>query len=130
MPDIEIWDLEQWASLWMFLRSDGHGGPVVGPAQAIRVRWSFTQTEMMSPQNATISCDAQVVVAQQVLPDSLMWLGLVQSLANPALGPQDPSPFGLFQVKAYMNMPSLKNRSTRWTLGLVRWRGSMPAGVG
>jgi hypothetical protein len=129
MPDIEICGLEQDAVLWKFLSYDGHGGPVLDTQLAIKVRWKWQRSEMLSPQNATVSVDATAIVALDVPVDSLMWLGRVEDFAGTA-GPLDATPSGVCQVKTQSWTPDLKGRTSRRTLGLVRWRGPLPAGVG
>lgn len=135
MPDVEAVAREQEAVLWPCVGQDGYGGSVVSSVVALQpqcgtgVRWKWQQSEMMAPDNATVTVDATVVVDRVVAIDSLMWLGRLQDLASTA-GPGLQTPSGLHVVKAFTNTPSLKNRATRFKVGLVRYRGKLPQGFG
>lgn len=135
MPDPEVSALEQDACLWPFVSCDAHGGPVVDTMVELNaqdrqgVRWKWTRSEMLDPQRNTVSVDATVIVNRDVPIDSLMWLGSAADLAGTA-GPQDQWPSGLCQVKTSMWTLDVKGRVARRTLGVVRFRGNLPSGVG
>lgn len=143
MPDQTLSDLFQRAVIWPFLQNDGYGGPVVDIAFEIACRWLDKQSNMMNPKRETITVDARVrvgpmpaTVNQTTAPrgnpsgdipmDSLIWLGSLADLQGTA-GPGIQTPAGLFQVKAINSTPDIDNRFVSRTIGVVRFRGSLPS---
>lgn len=126
MPDQEISHLEQPAVCWHFSMYDNVRGQFqVKIGVDMLVRWKFGRTEMQDPKRNTVTIDAQVVVAERVDVDSLMWPGSTSDLVGTA-GPVNQD---VYVVKAYYFTPDVKNRAATRTLGLVRYKGKLPAQV-
>ncbi len=132
MPDQTISDLFQRAVLWPILSVDGYGGPVISIPSEIPVRWKWGFTNMLNPKRETITVDATVRVDQEIVVDSLIWLGKLTDISNGTLGPDLQTPSGLCQVKAIKHTPDIDNRFQSRTLGVIRFRGPLPTvpGVG
>ena len=137
MPDIEICNLNQNAVLWPRIGYDMHGGPILGPPQAMNanqrngVRWNWTFEEKNQPQDSTVTVDAKVVTYPQEIPiDSIMWLGNCLMLTDPVLGPQTQDATGPCQVLSVTLTKNLKGRAVKQDLTLARYRGKLPDGYG
>lgn len=129
-----------WKALWP---ADAQGQAQVSttPVQ-LWVRWKEGRTEMMGPNDNTITVDATVRAMVDLVPDSIMWLGLLTSARCQAIiagnpGPLDIGPAGLHQVKSFSWTPDVKGRIDQQgnyvasrVAGLVRFRGTLPTGAG
>lgn len=136
MPDPTLSNLYQRAVLWTAQlnsvgggKVDKFGGVVVDDAIEISVRWEWKRTNMLNQKRETITVDATIRVAQEVPVDSLIWLGSLNDLAGTG-GPELQSPEGVCQVKAYNYVPDVRNRFVSRVIGVVRYKGPLPAGVG
>ena len=135
MPGFETLDRLQKAVLWPYLRRSAEGEPVVGPPVPLMVKWTDQLQNVMDPKGNTITCDATAVVDRDVAIDSIMWLGSLQDLPG-ALMNQDPGtgfepegvPWasGLMQVKTMGRASDIKNRFTRRTVGMLRFKNQLP----
>lgn len=137
MPDIEICNLNQNAVLWPCTGYDMHGGPILGPPQAMNanqrngVRWNWTNREVQLSKDSTITVNAVVVTyPQSIPPDSVMWLGNYLNLLDPVLGPQIENTDGPCQVVSFKVTYNLKGRVVKQDLMLSRYRGKLPVGHG
>lgn len=137
MPDIEICNLNQNAVLWPRIGYDQHGGPILGPPQAMNanqrngVRWNWSKREVAGPHDSTITVDATVTTYPQLIPDdSVMWLGNFLNLLDPVLGPQTENTTGPCQVMSVKIVYNLKGRAVKQDLQLSRYRGKLPTGQG
>lgn len=137
MPPLETKDLLRAAVLWNFIGYDNDNKPLhAAPVQLTPpagVRWTWKRTMITDAQNNTFWIDAQAVVAQKIDPDSLMWLGTLGdwygtgSVDNLTLGTE------LCIIKDYREARDLKNRFTRYRVGLMKYQGLpnyLPANAG
>ena len=116
MPDVETILRNQDAAYWAKVGDDRYGTTKVSAGIPLRVRWEEKQGEMLSPTGETISTDAQVVVAREVLVGSIMHLGKATTTPTSKI----------FQIVAYDRIPDVDNRWIRRTVGLKRYTDTMP----
>lgn len=126
MPPLETRRLHQKALLWVWLRDDEYARPVVDEVIEIEVRWEFRQEKMVTTDGRVVSVDAIVVVDRDIPMGSVMWLGEMVDWVGTGTGTQDNE---LMQVVIKGNIPDLKNRHNRRTVGLIRFRNT-PAILG
>lgn len=117
MPPIETFHRHQTAVLWPATGFDGYGQPTVGAAVEIMVRWEATKRQVPDAAGSNIALDAEAVVDRKIKPGSNMWLG---KLADYAAGETK------FVVKDCVEVPDVKNRHVRRTVGLVRQSDTLP----
>lgn len=128
MPPLETMDLKQRAVVWPLVGTDRYGEPTVSDTpREVPVRWTWTRREMTDPQGNTIVVDAQAVVNEDIKVGSLMWLSTLDDL--PAGTGWSLSEFDeeLMRVVTTSKGTDLKNRFTRRTLGLSRFRDTLPS---
>lgn len=119
MPAPESAYRMQKAVLWEKVGDDKAGEPLVSAGVELEVRWNSIYREVHDPLGNIIALLALVVVDQPVAIDSIMWKGeLVDWVDN---GSQV-----LLQVATYKETADLKGRDVRYTLGLSRFRGTLP----
>lgn len=98
----------------------------------LNVRWNFSRSEVGDPKKTTVSYDATVLVAIEVLPQSLMWPGSTDWLLGTA-GPVSQSggqPLDVYEVKKVSVTRDVKGRAVLRQLGLMRCKAKLPAVVG
>jgi hypothetical protein len=132
VPDQTISDLFQDAVLLPFVRYDSRGGPVTGIAVQLpgKCRWEWNRTEMLDPKRNTIVVDATVRVAVDVKIDSIIGQGKLTDLTGTDASPNLEPPGGWYQVKAFKFVPDIDNRFISRVLGLLRFKGKLPTGLG
>lgn len=119
MPAQETTSRHQKAVLWVANGFDDYGEPKVDAAVEIDVRWEERLQEAVDSNGNTIAVDAVVVVNQDVIVGSIMWLGEKEDLATP--------PVSLKQVMTFNKIPDIKGRNFRRTVGLIRYSNKLPA---
>ncbi len=119
MPAPETISRHQKAVLWTASGFDDYGEPKVDAAIEITVRWEERLQEAVDPNGNTIALDAMVVVNQDVVVGSIMWLGKKDDLATP--------PVDLKRVMTFNKIPDVKGRISRRTVGLIRYSNKLPA---
>lgn len=111
----------QKAQLWTRRGDDEYGVPLIAARQELTVRWENKQRQMISPSGQPIAVDATVIVVCDVAMGSIMWEGCVADL------PDDGIPTsGLMEVVAFDNVPDVKGRVFRKTVGLKRYTDKLP----
>ncbi len=124
MPPLETMDRHQTAVLWPAAGTDEYGQPLTSSPQEISVRWNKNRSEGVDRDGTKITLDATVVTDVEVAFGSLLWLGELADWAGTgsAADPDDD----VMVVKTRKTTKDLKGRNTRTTLGLVRFRNSLP----
>ncbi len=121
MPAPEHSFRHQSCVLWPFAGFDDHGRYTVGSPVDIEVRWQETQREIRKPDGVLVSIEAMALVDQNIPPNSLMWLGTVETF------PIDGTvPDGIKQVVSYDDVPDVKGRLHRRQVTLARYNGGPP----
>lgn len=101
-------------------RTDRHGEIVVqGPTQ-LRARWTYVRKNTVDAKGNPIKIDAQAVVDQVIVLGSKMLLSPLISYAG-VMG--DTIEF--MDVIGYHEATDIRNRVTRRTVDLMRYRGSI-----
>lgn len=126
MPALEVMDLIHYAVLWPWVGVDRRAVVKVSATPSeIRCRWSNKQKRMLDPNQNEIAVDATVIVAQDIVIDSIMWLGQEDDIPGTSGIPES----GLFQVKAFDRGDELKGRILRRQVGLIRFNDTFPTTV-
>jgi len=124
MPPIERVNRHDDAILWDVTGVDAYGEPLRDDPVELKVRWENNRSEMLDANGQSITVDATAVVAQDVTVGALMWQGLLDDWYGTGSSGSDN---GLCQVVAFSKIPDLKGRNYRRTVGLMRFRGTLPA---
>lgn len=111
----------QYAVLWARTGWDGNGEPKVAPAREIKVRWEFTQREVIGDDGTPIAVDATVDVGEDIPTGSIMWLGRLADLPD---GKEFDQP--LLQVITADKIPDIKGRQFARSVTLSKWRRTLP----
>lgn len=132
MPHPETAYRTQKALLWPASGFDAYGQPKVGEPVELLVRWNAKRREATDPQGNSIMLDATVVVDREVAVGGTMWLAADQS---PGSGTALSQWYGtgsgdvddeVMRVAIYSETPDLKGRVARRTVGLQRFRDTLP----
>lgn len=126
MPAIETAYRRQKAVLWPWSGYDSYAEPLRGEPVEIDVRWLNKSREVPGPQGSPITVDATAVVDREIVVGSLMWLGELADWYGTGSAGDDTA---LMEVVAYGEVPDLKGRDIRRTVGLVYFRDTPPAGA-
>lgn len=132
MPAFDAISRRQKAVLWPPTQPDQYGQQQMGEPSNIRVRWINKKRLMAGPEGQQILVDATAVVGQEVAPESLMWLATDNSPTSDTALEQwygvgsSGDIAALMEVVAYEDTPDIKARQFRRTVGLVRYKGSLP----
>lgn len=119
MPSLEVKDCKQRAVLWAFSGYGDDGQHRFDTPEEIRVRWTDKQSQVVDKDGNNVALDATVVVLQLVAIGSLMWLGTLSdwyATGSAGIGT------GLMIVKTTDFSTDIKNRATRRTVGLQRYK--------
>lgn len=125
-------DLYQRAVYWPKIGDTVEGQPLLDVPQEIFVRWVDEQREALDPQGATISISSTIVLNFKPPDQSLFWLGALSDwLANnTAAGNVNNTGYegaGVMQLINLRTTPDIKNRNTRWSGDLMRYRDVLPS---
>ena len=112
MPPLETMGRTRDAVLWPFKEPDTFGEPRVEKAVPIRVRFERGLHEGMDKDGHPITLACELVVDREIQVDSLMFLDKLEHYAS---GKE------LFLVKSYDEVPDIKGRNVRRTIGLMRF---------
>ena len=136
MSSIETSDLHQDAALWTPSTVDRYGERRVNPPVPLLqstmtgVRWLNKRRDVLDSQGNKVSTDAVVIAAREIVVNSLMWLGSLDDLADDGYGTGTGTSDGprsdLYEVISSDVTPDLKNRFTRWEMGLKRYKNRLP----
>jgi hypothetical protein len=121
MPPFEVMDLNQTALLWEKTGDDLHGEPVLAEPVEISVRWVWEDRVASGSQGNPVALDATVVVEIDVPWGSVLWEGDLDDWYSAG-----SAGAYLMEVASLSTTPDIKNRHTRRTLGLTRFRGELP----
>lgn len=98
--------------------------PTVSSGVALKVRWIDKQEESLDANNQVIKTDVTVKVDRSIAIGSIFWKGKLRDLPSPVSDTTN-----LYQVVTSREVPNIKNRSTRYTVGLIRYSDTMPTVV-
>lgn len=84
------------------------------------VRWVDKRSVIMAKDGSTIAIDAQVVVAQDIPVNSILWLGTLDDWFGTGSGITAPDE-GLVIVRGVTKTPDIKGRAYYRTLAVQRW---------
>lgn len=136
MPSLETMDRHDTAVLWPCAGHDSYGEPVydpdtrveLSPANDTGVRWVESVSTMTRADGTPVNVDATVVLGPNldVELESLMWLGSLDEIDETGTDLLPPS--NAMIVVAFTRTKDIKGRSanTRRTVGLMRYRKTMP----
>jgi hypothetical protein len=120
MPPIETMEMHQRAVLWEMSGYDTYGQPTVPSTPVeISVRWEWKHEEEKTTDKYEVLLDAIVVVDREIAEGSNMWLGTVSDWYGTGSAGDDSE---VLQVKFYNEVPDLKDRYIRRTVGLSFFR--------
>lgn len=120
MPPIETMEMHQKAVLWPMTGYDTYGQPQVSSIPIeISVRWEWKHEEEKSTDRYQVLLDAMVVVDRAIEEGSNMWLGTLSDWYGTGSSGEDSE---VLQVKFYNEIPDLKDRCIRRTVGLSFFR--------
>lgn len=123
MPSIETDLREQDAVLWPCIGYDSEGqARVSNKSIQLKVRWEEYRTESLDAKGNKIALDVMVVVDRVIPIGSVMWLGTKAQIPGTSLVPTSD----LFEVKVRGDIPDIKNRNRRRTVGLMRLNDVLP----
>lgn len=125
MPQPESTHRLQDAVLWAQTGVDRYGEPVVGTAQAIKVRFNAAKKRVLTPEGKTITLDGTAIVNQAIAVGSLLFIGTLTTYVGTGSG-SGSDDAQLLQVKSYNDTPDIKNRSSLKEVGLMRFRNALP----
>lgn len=123
MPPLETLDRRQRAVLWPAVGVDQYGRTTHGAPREIAVRWVEKRHNVLLPSGDTVPSDAIAVVAEEVRVGSLLALGALTLWMGSGSGDDDNN---LHEVIAASTTPDIKNRNTRRTLTLMKYRDAAP----
>lgn len=121
--------------MWPFIRNNRDGEPLIGDPEELIVRWENKHLEIKDAQGLPLTLDAQVHVPKKIKVNSIMWLAADTDCCETALeqwygtgsGMSDYSDeTELMTVVQYDETPDIRNRVARRTVGLMRYKGTLP----
>lgn len=130
MPAIETLDREQYAVLWLFVGVDLYDEEQFGLPSLVRVRWIQRQSKVTDKQGNTTQLDGKVITNQTIPLRSAMWLGASANAIREYSAVQNAGSNDrqVMRVETADYTPDIKNRNTRYELGLKRYKDAlMPA---
>ena len=111
--------LRQKAVLWEASGSHDDAGRVtLEAAVEISCRWVATYKTALDSHGDPITVTAEVMVAQDVPDESILWLGEKEDLPD--------SPTRLMQVVGRANTPCVRDRATVRGLSLISYNDTLP----
>jgi hypothetical protein len=113
MPEIELDARCQQATCWPVTGSDDQGEYTVGAAVSLDVRWIDGRIQAPDPLGNTLVLDATVVVDREIPLGSIF-----QLVGGDGI---------YFEAVTSRTTPDINNRVVRRTLGLRRFRETLPA---
>ncbi len=120
MPPIETFERHQKAVLWRMTGYDRYGQPQVSATpEELTVRWEWKHREEKTTDRYEVDIDAIAVVDQVIEEGSNMWLGALTDWYGTGSGGEDSE---VLQVKYYDEVPDIKDRYIRRTVGLAFFR--------
>lgn len=125
MPPLETMDLRQRAVVWDVVGADQYGEPTVSDdPREIPVWWTWTRKEITDANGNTVTIDAQVVTAEEIGVDSLLWLGKLCDLpTGSSFSAEDEE---LMVVVSFRKAGDVLQRHTRRELSVQRFRDTLP----
>lgn len=125
MPAPEGAFRRQDAVLWPASGHNDYGERQVGEPVELRVRWNTTRQEAVAPDGNTVQLTAVVVVDRVIEVGGLMYLGTLEEWYGTGSAGDDSE---LHQIITYRETPDLKGRFIRRTVGLMKWKDTLPTG--
>ncbi len=120
MPSPETADRHQKAVYWAKSSLDDYGKVTISAAVEIDVRWGECKGEVVNAQGKNVAIDSKVVVAQDVIIDSILWLGTLEDYT--ALSAVSD----LMQAVRVDKTFDVKGRNQRRVVSLVRYSDKLP----
>lgn len=111
MPVPELDYRFQDCTMWPRTGDDRYANPVVGEAQTLKVRWEDKQLEMIDPKGQPIKIDALLHTVDIIPVGSILLLSGSSSY---------------MEAVAFDNIPDIKGRHYRKTVGLKRYTDRLP----
>ncbi len=119
MPPLETSCLNQDGVLWTASGSfDDAGEETVDAAIPIKIRHEIGKKKAVDSQGNVVAVDSVAVVDRTIAVGSILWPGNIDDIATP--------PVDLLEVMAYSEIPDVKGRNFRKTVGLVRHSDELP----
>jgi hypothetical protein len=123
MPDIEEAVLNDDALLWQAVGQARDGRfTVKSVPESVCVQWNDTQATALDRDGNVVAIDAQVKIACNVPPGSIMWHGTLDDLPGTGLTPIS----GIMEVASVQRAKDIKGQTTAYQLGLKRYRDTLP----
>ena len=118
MPDMEVEDLHQKAVYQAANGFGEYGEPKVDAAIEIPVRWETRRKEIQDGEGNTIVLESNAVVDREIKIGSTLWLG--------ELTDYPATPTDLRKAVIYTEIPDVKNRVARRTVGMIKLSDTLP----
>jgi len=118
MPQMEISDLHQRAVYQAANGFNNYGEPKVDAAVEICVRWETRRKEITDSDGNTIALESNAIVDREIKVGSTLWLGELTDYPSP--------PTDLRRVMTYTEIPDVKNRIARRTVGMIKLSDTLP----
>jgi hypothetical protein len=112
MPPVESQGRFEQAVYWAAVGFDRYGMPTYDSPVELTVRWNDKQDETLDAKGNTILTDVEVIVSQNLVPGSLMRLGLLDETPDP--------PDQLKQVVGFNSTKDVRGRETFRSAKLAR----------
>lgn len=125
MPPIETFERNEKAVYWKFLRRDRTGQPVFDIPRELNVRWQQQTILTTDRFGQEIVFNAQAVVGEDLVKESLLWLGTLSEWYGVGSAGNDTN---LMQIADAWSVPDLKGRISRRTLGLKLYKSKVTQG--
>jgi hypothetical protein len=111
------------AAVWWRRTGTGPDGePLIGPPAEIDVRWRGMLSEVPDARGQILGLDATALAWADVNPGDLLWKGRLADWNEAAHGQE------LMLVTSFADTMPLRNGRVRRTLGMKRFRATLPAG--
>jgi hypothetical protein len=123
MPALETEGRLQKAVYWAKTGHSADGEATIAAPVELEVRWNNKQRVAINAQGTPVAVDAVVVVAQEIIVGSTMWLGELADWYGTGSAGDDS---GVMEVLTYNETPDLKKRNYRRTVGLVFYKDTLP----
>lgn len=131
MPAQEYSHRFQLAVLWKASGSDKHGQFTVSNPVEVSIRWNDVVNEGVDAQGNKILLEGSLVVGLPISVGSIMWQAPYGTPPNTAIALFNATyagrqPSDLVEVKSYNGTPDIKVRNTYHTVGISRYRDTLP----
>jgi len=112
--------------LWPLDGYDRHGQPKIGTPIELYVQWNLDRKEMFDPKGHKITVEAHAVVDRRLEPGGVLWKGTEDEWYGVGSGTGSGDDRELFEIMAYHEIDDVKGRNTLRTIGVARYRSTLP----